>query len=122
VRAEVFDRAPVVILMLANAAAIDTVLGRGTRNSLVERTRATFTASLEGIRQHPPGTISSGFFALMTLDEWVPTPVVEAVLHGIDLIDALDRPAWRRPRASPSPPGFWTTCWPDGPSPDGPRT
>jgi 3-hydroxyisobutyrate dehydrogenase len=26
----VFDRAPVVILMLANAAAIDTVLGRGT--------------------------------------------------------------------------------------------
>jgi 3-hydroxyisobutyrate dehydrogenase len=28
--AEVFDRAPVVILMLANAAAIDTVLGRGT--------------------------------------------------------------------------------------------
>ena len=70
--AEVFDRGPVVILMLANAAAIDTVLGRGTRNSLVERTRATFTASLEGIRQHPPDTISSGFFALMTLDEWCP--------------------------------------------------
>ena len=61
------------------------------RNSLVERTRATFAASLEGIRQHPPDTIGSGFFALMTLDEWVPTRVVEAVVHGIDLTDALGR-------------------------------
>ena len=61
------------------------------RSSLVDRTRATFAASLEGIRQHPPDTIGSGFFALMTLDEWVPTRVVEAVVHGIDLTDALDR-------------------------------
>jgi 3-hydroxyisobutyrate dehydrogenase len=56
--AEVFDRAPVVILMLANAAAIDTVLGRGTRNSLVEQTRATFTASLEGIRQRAASAVA----------------------------------------------------------------
>lgn len=61
------------------------------RNSLVERTRATFAASLDGIGQHPPDTIGSGFFALMTLDEWVPTRVVEAVVHGIDLTDALGR-------------------------------
>jgi hypothetical protein len=27
----------------------------------------------------------------MRLDEWVPTRVVEAVVHGIDLTDALDR-------------------------------
>ncbi|MGY1631824.1 maleylpyruvate isomerase N-terminal domain-containing protein [Geodermatophilus sp. SYSU D01186] len=60
--------------------------------SLVERTLATFAASLRGIRQHPPDTIGSGFFALMRLDEWVPTRVVEAVVHGIDLTDALDRP------------------------------
>ncbi|MGY1625179.1 maleylpyruvate isomerase N-terminal domain-containing protein [Geodermatophilus sp. SYSU D00965] len=61
------------------------------RAGLVERTRATFAASLDGIRQHPPDTIGSGFFALMRLDEWVPTRVVEAVVHGIDLTDALDR-------------------------------
>lgn len=61
------------------------------RAGLVERTKATFAASLTGIREHPPDTIGSGFFALMTLDEWVPTRVVEAVVHGIDLTDALDR-------------------------------
>jgi uncharacterized protein (TIGR03083 family) len=61
------------------------------RAGLVERTRATFAASLEGIRRHPPDTIGSGFFALMRLDEWVPTRVVEAVVHGIDLTDALER-------------------------------
>jgi uncharacterized protein (TIGR03083 family) len=63
-----------------------------TRESLVEQTRSTFSRSLDGIRATDRSVIGSGFFALMTLEEWVPTRVVEAVVHGIDLTDALDRP------------------------------
>jgi len=77
--------APVVYAYAVQHAA------QNDRTSLVERTRSTFDASLAGIRKHPPDTIGSGFFALMRLDEWVPTRVVEAVVHGIDLTDALDR-------------------------------
>src|SRR4051812_17370701 len=46
-----------------------------TRQSLVEQTLATFAAALEGARRHDPGVVGSGFFALMTLEEWVPTRV-----------------------------------------------
>src|SRR3954447_24080592 len=64
-----------------------------TRESLVQQTRSTFGRSLDGIRATDRTAIGSGFFALMTLEEWVPTRVVEAVVHGIDLTDALDRPS-----------------------------
>ncbi|MET0764925.1 MAG: maleylpyruvate isomerase N-terminal domain-containing protein [Blastococcus sp.] len=77
--------APVVYAYAVGHAA------QGDRTSLVEGTRSTFASSLAGIRKHPPDIIGSGFFALMRLDEWVPTRVVEAVVHGIDLTDALDR-------------------------------
>jgi hypothetical protein len=77
--------APVVYAYAVQHAA------QNDRTSLVERTRSTFDESLAGVRKHSPDTIGSGFFALMRLDEWVPTRVVEAVVHGIDLTDALDR-------------------------------
>jgi uncharacterized protein (TIGR03083 family) len=64
-----------------------------TRESLVQQTRSTFSRSLDGIRGTDRSAIGSGFFALMTLEEWVPTRTVEAVVHGIDLTDALGRPA-----------------------------
>jgi uncharacterized protein (TIGR03083 family) len=68
-----------------------------TRESLLEQTRSTFARSLDGIRAADPGVIGSGFFALMTVEEWVPTRVVEAVVHGIDVTDALGRPAVATP-------------------------
>jgi hypothetical protein len=68
-----------------------------TRESLVEQTRSTFGRSLDGIRATDRSAIGSGFFALMTLEEWVPTRTVEAVVHGIDLTDALDRPTVATP-------------------------
>jgi uncharacterized protein (TIGR03083 family) len=64
-----------------------------TRESLVRQTQSTFARSLNGIREHDRAVIGSGFFALMTLEEWVPTRVVEAVVHGIDVTDALGRPS-----------------------------
>jgi hypothetical protein len=51
----------------------------------------TFTKTIEESRATPPETVGSGYYALMRLDEFVPSRVVEAVVHGIDLTDALGR-------------------------------
>lgn len=62
-----------------------------TPESLADKVAATFKATIEGARGNPPDLVGSGFFALMRLDEWVPTRTVEAVVHGLDLTDALGR-------------------------------
>ena len=49
----------------------------------------TFGKTVEESRATPPDTIGSGYYALMRLDEFVPTRVVEAVVHGLDLSDAM---------------------------------
>jgi hypothetical protein len=50
-----------------------------------------FQQTIAGARTTPPQTIGSGYYALMELGEFVPSRVVEAVVHGIDLTDALGR-------------------------------
>lgn len=62
--------------------------------------RQTFQRSLEAARLTPPDTIGSGFFALMRLDDFIATRVVEAVVHGMDLTDALGRPPLDVPGAT----------------------
>jgi hypothetical protein len=49
----------------------------------------TFGKTVEESRATAPDTIGSGYYALMRLDEFVPSRVVEAVVHGLDLTDAL---------------------------------
>ncbi len=51
----------------------------------------TFSKTIEGARSSAPDTIGSGYYALMRLDEFVTSRIVEAVVHGLDLTDALDR-------------------------------
>lgn len=51
----------------------------------------TFSKTVEESRANPPGLIGPGYYALMELGEFVPSRVVEAVVHGLDLIDALGR-------------------------------
>lgn len=51
--------------------------------------RETFGQSVAESRATPPDTVGPGFYALMRLDEFVPSRVVEAVVHGLDLTDAL---------------------------------
>jgi hypothetical protein len=53
--------------------------------------RETFSKTVEEARATPPDTIGPGYYALMRLDEFVPSRVVEAVVHGIDLTDATGR-------------------------------
>lgn len=51
----------------------------------------TFSKTIEESRTSAPETIGSGYYALMRLDEFVPSRIVEAVVHGLDLTDALGR-------------------------------
>jgi hypothetical protein len=51
----------------------------------------TFTRTIAEATATPPETIGSGYYALMRLDEFVTSRIVEAVVHGIDLTDALGR-------------------------------
>jgi hypothetical protein len=53
--------------------------------------RETFTKTIEESRANPPELVGSGYYALMELGEFVPSRVVEAVVHGFDLTDALGR-------------------------------
>jgi len=52
---------------------------------------ATFAKTVEGARSMAPDTIGPGYYALMRLDEFVASRVVAAVVHGLDLTDALGR-------------------------------
>jgi hypothetical protein len=52
---------------------------------------ATFAKTVEGAWSLAPDTIGPGYYALMRLDEFVASRVVEAVVHGLDLTDALGR-------------------------------
>jgi hypothetical protein len=38
-----------------------------------------------------PDTIGPGYYALMRLDEFVASRIVEAVVHGLDITDAIGR-------------------------------
>ncbi len=51
----------------------------------------TFTKTIQGARSMAPDTVGPGYYALMRLDEFVPSRVVEAVVHGMDLTDAIGR-------------------------------
>jgi hypothetical protein len=49
----------------------------------------TFGKTIQEARATPPDAVGSGYYALMRLGEFIPSRVVEAVVHGMDLTDAL---------------------------------
>src|ERR1022692_2997836 len=53
----------------------------------------TFTATLDAARAVTADMVGPGFFAQMRGEEFVPGRIVEAVVHGIDLTQALGREA-----------------------------
>jgi len=66
-------------------------------SDMVDVLHETFSKTVEESRSTPPDTVGSGYYALMRLDEFVPSRVVEAVVHGIDLTDALGRDCMATP-------------------------
>src|SRR4249919_1223101 len=61
--------------------------------------RETFTKTIEESRANPSTLVGSGYYALMELGEFVPSRIVEAVVHGFDLTDALGRETIASPEA-----------------------
>jgi Mycothiol maleylpyruvate isomerase N-terminal domain len=51
----------------------------------------TFSRTVSEARAVPAGTVGPGYFAPMRADEFVASRIVEAVVHGIDLTQALGR-------------------------------
>ena len=51
----------------------------------------TFGKTISESRALPADTVGSGYYALMRLDEFVASRIVEAVVHGMDLTDATGR-------------------------------
>ena len=49
----------------------------------------TFGKTIQEARATSPDTVGSGYYALMRLGEFIPSRVVEAVVHGVDLTDTL---------------------------------
>ena len=67
--------------------------------SMADVLHETFTQTVAESRATPPETIGPGYYALMRLDEFVPSRVVEAVVHGMDLTDAVGRDVMAKPDA-----------------------
>jgi uncharacterized protein (TIGR03083 family) len=59
--------------------------------------RETFARTLAQARAVPAGTVGPGYFAPMRVDEFVASRIVEAVVHGIDLTQALGRETFATP-------------------------
>ena len=51
----------------------------------------TFSKTIEEAKKTAPDHVGPGYYALMRADEFVASRVVEAVVHGMDLTDALGR-------------------------------
>jgi Mycothiol maleylpyruvate isomerase N-terminal domain len=65
----------------------------------------TFSLTVSQARSVPADTVGPGYFAPMRVDEFVASRIVEAVVHGIDLTEALGRD----PIATTD--GIKTTAW-----------
>lgn len=72
-----------------------------TPATILEAVQGTFKRALEAARTTPPDTIGPAFYGLIRLDEFLVTRVAEAVIHGLDLTDALGRPPLDMRKAVP---------------------
>ena len=66
-----------------------TMVAGKTPEQMPDVLHETFTKTIEESAATPPTAVGSGYYALMQLGEFVPSRVVEAVVHGLDLTDAL---------------------------------
>jgi Mycothiol maleylpyruvate isomerase N-terminal domain len=74
-----------------------TMVEGKTPQQMPDKLHDTFSKTVDGARSMAPDTVGPGYYALMRLDEFVASRVVEAVVHGLDLTDALGR----QPMATP---------------------
>lgn len=70
--------------------AYTRVAGR-TSSEMSDVLHETFSKTIAEARAVPADTVGPGYFAPMRVDEFVASRVVEAVVHGLDLTQALGR-------------------------------
>ena len=70
-----------------------------TPADMLDRLQETFAKTVQESRATAADTVGPGYYALMRLGEFVPSRVVEAVVHGIDLTDPLGLPCRSTPEA-----------------------
>jgi hypothetical protein len=66
-----------------------TMVEGKTPGEMADVLAETFARTIEEARANSPDVVGSGYYALMRLGEFVPSRVVEAVVHGMDLTDTL---------------------------------
>jgi hypothetical protein len=84
----IFPRAEVTPVVYSYAY---TMVDGKTPAQMPDVLHQTFSKTVQEARSTPHDTVGSGYYALMRLDEFVRSRVVEAVVHGMDLTDALGR-------------------------------
>ncbi|MCA1845611.1 MAG: maleylpyruvate isomerase N-terminal domain-containing protein [Actinobacteria bacterium] len=72
-----------------------------TPGTMLEALHGTFKQALESARTSAPDTVGPAFYGLIRLDEFLVTRIGEAVVHGLDLTDALGRAPLPMPKAVP---------------------
>lgn len=72
-----------------------------TPGTMLEAVHGTFKQARESARASAPDTVGPAFYGLIRLDEFLVTRIGEAVIHGLDLTDALGRPPLAMPKAVP---------------------
>jgi uncharacterized protein (TIGR03083 family) len=72
-----------------------------TPGTMLEAVQATFKQVRESARASAPDTVGPAFYGLIRLDEFLMTRIGEAVIHGLDLTDALGRDPLPMPKAVP---------------------
>jgi uncharacterized protein (TIGR03083 family) len=68
-----------------------TVVSGKTPADVLAMLHQTFSDAISQARAVDAGTVGPGYFAPMRVDEFVASRIVEAVVHGIDLTQALGR-------------------------------
>lgn len=66
-----------------------TLVEGQTGKTMAHKLSEMFGRTIEQARAAAPDTVGPGYFAPMRIDEFVPSRVVEAVVHGLDLTQAL---------------------------------
>lgn len=72
-----------------------------TPGTMLEALHGTFKQVRESARASAPDTVGPAFYGLIRLDEFLVTRIGEAVIHGLDLTDALGRAPLSMPKAVP---------------------
>ncbi len=78
--------------------AVDAVKGK-TPQEISAAISQTAREMHEAVKKVPPDYIGPAFFGPMTMDEFLPTRVLELAVHGLDLTDALGRSPYITPLA-----------------------